>query len=360
VDKDVEITLRPFDADVTFRLCRKPETLGLVEIDHWWLPTPTVIASAGKRPGNFKAVLDAYWQLCRQAETDRDPGVAESYLLANLLPHVRSIGSRRVVADGRLGGHGAKAQDNRASLDDHLRSAPLDPISEVQFRDQTADILGPAELPPEFRERYQKRCDELFGGLTETLSTKPDLAITEVIGRWQEWKRGVGRRAGREDDKRVLDVLSYEARAALYRCYSAIWQEILLPYVRIFRQLSWESYDFLEFWHLAQVREAVAGDQYFHLFHGHVFGLHPAGSGFIRTPTGKSLLGNWLQAERDPEVRSIDFPVRRAAADRARQAYGKVLQGLLIAVYDYAGRRADVQLTRSGPDGLRQLRDDLL
>ena len=77
--------------------------------------------------------------------------------------------------------------------------------------------------------------------------------------------------------------------------------------------------------HCQQRRKANDTDEHdFHLFAGHVFGLHPAGATFIRTEAGRKLIGDYLQNP-DPNT-----------------TWPRLLAGLLIAVYQYAGRRKAV------------------
>jgi hypothetical protein len=123
--------------------------------------------------------------------------------------------------------------------------------------------------------------------------------------------------------------LSYEARAALHRCYSATWVE-LLAHLSEKYQLSPPSRKFLELWHLDQVRERgpANAEAWDHLFHGHVFALHPIGGGLLRTPTGRELVGAWLS---DPD---------------SQAAFGRVLHALWAAAYHYDERRESQALER--------------
>ena len=61
-------------------------------------------------------------------------------------------------------------------------------------------------------------------------------------------------------------------------------------------------------------------EAYFHLFQGHVFGLHPAGGDFICTQTGSELLGALAEAPQD------------------LQRFRRFLNGMLITIFDYAQR----------------------
>jgi hypothetical protein len=160
---------------------------------------------------------------------------------------------------------------------------------------------------------------------------------------WQRLMRSVGRSRGNQREKQLLDILSYEARAALHDCYSTVWQHLLLPHLSRKYALSAQSERFLRFWHLDHATESNLGDQArFHLFHGHIFGLHPAGALFLSAPAGQALTGAWL-ADADSE-----------------SAYQRLLGGLCLAVFQYAAQRdnaADDRKKRPQERGGTKLQD---
>jgi hypothetical protein len=91
----------------------------------------------------------------------------------------------------------------------------------------------------------------------------------------------------------VIDILSLECRAALNRCYLAVWC-LLLPHLANRYQLSEESIAFHRFWHLDQCQPTNDHGGLFHLFHGHTFALHPGAGLLLLTKTGSELMGQWL------------------------------------------------------------------
>jgi hypothetical protein len=119
------------------------------------------------------------------------------------------------------------------------------------------------------------------------------------------------------------------------RCYSAAWDMLLLPHLTQAYPLSVETITFLRLWHLDQASESNLGEvAYFHLFHGHAFTLHPATALFLSSPTRRELVGNWL------------------ATGYSDRAFGRLLHGVLIAVFHYAGIRDDtIQRRRKQPLG---------
>lgn len=133
--------------------------------------------------------------------------------------------------------------------------------------------------------------------------------------------RRIGRRGGHALDKQVLDILSYECRAAFHRCYSAgCWD--LIPRLTLKYHLSPANQCFLHFWHLDHCSESAQGPHaMFHLFHGHIFALHPAGAALLQSPTGRDLLATWLQ---EPE---------------SAAAFGRLLHAIFVTLHRYVEQR---------------------
>jgi hypothetical protein len=86
----------------------------------------------------------------------------------------------------------------------------------------------------------------------------------------------------------VLDIFSYESKAALHQCYSLLWQALA---VALARETSCEFVEqFHRFWH-CDFRLLTDDVQDMHLMHGHVFALHPAFSRMIQTALGSQIIG---------------------------------------------------------------------
>ncbi len=206
----------------------------------------------------------------------------------------------------------------------------------MSFSRRTADVIGPPVLDDELKETYQAYCAELFDPAVAVLADDEEAGIDRLRAGWQRRMRSVGRHGGRAVEKEVLDILSYEARAALHRCYSAVWDMLLLPHLGRVYRLSPETVAFLRLWHLDHLSQSDHGAlAYFHLFHGHAFALHPATALFLSTPTGRELVGDWL------------------AAGYSKRAFQRLLYGISIAVYHYAGLRDEAaQGRRKQPRGL--------
>jgi hypothetical protein len=134
-----------------------------------------------------------------------------------------------------------------------------------------------------------------------------------------------GRRRGFALQKQVLDVLSYEAKTALHRCYSETWEQ-LLPHLTERHELDEPSRRFLRFWHVDQHRDRdpPTEEAFDHLFHGHLFALHPIGGQLLLTSTGRELVGEWL------------------SATDSEEGFERLLHALLITAYDYQNHRSAI------------------
>lgn len=324
------------DQIFTFTLCRKAVQLGNVEIDHWWMQTTELYRQQTVRRckgGNYEAVTEAFWALCCREGSQAERDVQESYLLARLLPFARSHGSRRIVADAFMALWTVAAQAKREAVQDldlGLRSSCTETLTPRRFSRRTADVIGPPVLSKDVKQTYLNYCTELFDPAVALLGDDKEAAVAQLQSGWQRLMQAMGRRRGRLVEKHVLDILSYEARAALHRCYSAAWHMLLLPHLAQEYQFSVETVKFLRLWHLDQVSESSA-DAYFHLFHGHIFALHPATALFLSTSMGRELVGSWLKRD-------------------SKRTFGRLLHGIFVAVHLYAGlREAVAQRRRKQP-----------
>jgi hypothetical protein len=258
------------------------------------------------------------------------------------MPHVRSKGSRRVLLDSVLTSKSASSLDKAAvttNLNQLLDQSREEETNLVGFRDSTADAIGPPIYGEEAEAAYDRFADELLEKGRNVLEQEGDRAIEVTVDLWKERMRTIGRRSGHDLEKQVLDILSYECRAAVHRCYSAVWDYLICSLDDKY-ELSDEEVVFHRFWHLErQMRSDQPDKARFHLFHGHIFGLHPAGAEFLQTTTGQSLMGEWLSAPESPA------------------SSGRLLHGLTVAVHDYASRndvyaelRKRQPATRGGQD----------
>ncbi|HEV7283134.1 MAG TPA: hypothetical protein VGN57_23210 [Pirellulaceae bacterium] len=184
--------------------------------------------------------------------------------------------------------------------------------------------MGRREYPAEARQIYNDLQQRLFPWQHDSRNPTGETAISIASEVWVRDLRLIGRRQGNELPKLVLDMFAYEARAALHRAYSAAWVAIAFA-LRGRGDLDDFSASFHAFWHLDLVVESDAGP--LHLFHGTPIALHPVSGYFLATPTGAALTRELLERPTDP----------------SRERF---LNGLLIAVFDYASRHEDANASR--------------
>ena len=316
---------QPIVREFRFELCRKQTLFGEAPVDQFWFDHASIYRQRNQAARNHDAIVDCFWTLCFRAQTIFNDDVQESYILAKLSPAARTNGARRVFEDAvlsRAGRLGQSKYDLIRSLDERLVQSRMQETDTAEFSKQTGVLLGPHEYPKETLNRYQEKAEELLGEGRRALEKLGQAGLKTPLGLWRRWMV-VARRSGNELDKQVLDILSYECRAAIHRCYSAVWCE-LLPQLEHTYCLSSDSVRFHRLWHLDQCMPSNDVRARFHLFHGHVFGLHPGTGIFAQTRTGRELIGEALQeAPQGPEFR-------------------RLLHGLLIAMHDYSDRSATI------------------
>lgn len=190
-------------------------------------------------------------------------------------------------------------------------------LSREEFNDRSWAALGRQGFPVEVEEVYWQLSRELLDGACSALANGDTAAaLMSVQQLWVRQMRAIGRRSGNVLQKLALDVLSYESRAAFHHCYSAVWS-VLIRVLQLEDHWTVAACAFHRFWHTDWM-DSQTGKS---LFHGHIFGLHPATAVFMQTTTGPELLGEWL------------------ANPLSAELFGRVLNGLLIALFDYRQRR---------------------
>ena len=328
----------PSEEHITFSLHHKSLNLDEIELDHWWMDVKSVYPTRNRQARNFNELLNYWWQSCVAHQTHRDPAVCESLLLASLFPKTRSNGSRRVMLDSVIKQNTSERRERFDLLDGMLETAFDDEKSILEFSRETGRMLAPPEFPAVVRSAYEAFVGDLLqpavgqlqrGNLTEAL------ALADEV--WSIWHKKFARRANKENEKKAIDMVSYEARAAVHRCYAHAW-ETIANWIATERGGSLKSFVFHRLWHLDLVWPSEEhADRSFHLFHGHVLGLHPAAGSFIQTPTGRKLLSAWLKVA-SPGWEFSDNP--------ESPELRRLLNGLWIAVTNYAIQHCDSNFER--------------
>lgn len=291
---------------------------------------------------NHRPIIDLWWADCGREQTRHEQPVQETYLLARILPEARANGSRNVLVDSHQivpGARGQQLEEWTDELDSLLANSRDQEIDEVAFQRTTGGLIGPPDYGADVQARYEEFREQLFGEARRLLQNDSPEAIDVALDHWRRRMQSIGRRRGNEMEKQVLDIFSYEARASLHRCYSHVWRSLIAALHRQY-SLTEPSVLFHWFWHLdpftpSNLDEASSAN----LFHGHIFGLHPACGFVLRTPVGGEIFAQWL---RDP---------------MNRRHYCRVLHALAVAVGYYAQKYEITRELRRGRSVIQSFDD---
>ena len=315
---------------IAFEIDHNEIALGQFRFDQHWMPLRT-LRPTNDVTGNYSAVVNYFWEYCKLERSTSEQQVRESYLLARLWPSMRSQGAQRVVLAstiGRLSSESSLAS-RAAALEEFLAASRDQEMSMEDFRGRTGILIGPHELSLEEQSEYEEFSQELLDDALRQWSHGEEITLSHLQNTWDEWMRTIGRRSGNATQRRILDVLSYEAGAAFRRCYSETWIW-LIRWLASQEGWSVQQQKFHRLWHL-DICERASEDApgRFHLFHGHIFALHPAMGPFLQTPTGRQQMANYL------------------AVNTSDAEFRQLLHGLFWAVVQYEEAWAVQRLRRS-------------
>ncbi|TWT59588.1 hypothetical protein [Rubinisphaera italica] len=300
MEPEIERGLKVGNRTFPLRLHRDQNVeLGNFTIDQWWIDKRGLYKDRRSTSPNHDKIINFYWACCREDGPQHELEVKESFLLAKLLPETRSNGARKVFDDSRMSQKNeSEIRDRQNQLESMLASARDGQKTQQEFHDETFQTLSSPKYGEEVDEQYAQFRTELMEDACDVLENDPEQAIELARNAWSEWNRIYSRRSdpngANEIPKKIMDIFSYEARAALHRCYSYAWMHLIQDFVA---EGLWNetTTTFHRIWHLDLPIEDRYNDQLkTHLFHGHTFGLHPAGSELIRTQTGRELIGELI------------------------------------------------------------------
>jgi hypothetical protein len=318
----------------SFELCNETATFDRVPVNYWWIDAATLYGQRGGSDRNGQVMVEFYWaSACEDAKRNSrivEDDVIGSYVLAKLVPYARSNGSRRVFADAVLGAkRQLRAAQNQAitDLDAQLDTNRGEMVSMDEFSKATGAVLGHSKLSDKVWATYEAFQKELLEDTRGAFYRWGAAGLNAALAKWQKWMESIARRPGHENEKWALDILSYECRAAMHRCYSATWSA-LLPHLDQKYRLSDESWYFHRLWHFDIIWPSNDVRSLFHLFHGHVIALHPGIRLFTQTRNGGRLIGDYLRND----DRDLSFK--------------RLLYGLMIALNHYAQQRDEQSSSR--------------
>ena len=282
---------KPENSKLSIVLSRKDTVVGSEAFRQYWLRNSSVYGLRRRTPQNLQAILEFFRvEVNRTTDGDGQRNAAETYLLASLVPKIRSNGAQRVFPDASLSNLGRlKSQELVADLEQQLLKGSHCEIDAYEFYEQSRIVCDLADMPNEVVDEYQSFESRLLDGVVDDWSHVPEECSRIVEQRWSRWMKGVGRRAANEVAKQVLDILSYECKTALHQCYSLFW--LYLADALAEKEQSRFVGQFHRFWHCDH-RLPTGGVQDMHLLHGHVFALHPAFALMIQTATGGEIIAD--------------------------------------------------------------------
>ena len=215
---------------------------------------------------------------------------ASTYFLASLASDIRSNKSQDVFPDASPANtSSAKRYRMVADLDDILQQTAGKELSCEDFYCHSRTVGDLASPSDGVVEEYSIMESQLFAGVLDNWTEEPDICARLVQERWRDWMRRARSRDCSHVFKNVLNVLSNESRAALHQCYSLLWLHLADAFAK--QEDSTFVRQFHRFWHCDH-RVSTCDVQDMHLFHGHVFGLHPAFSLVIQTKTGGGMIAD--------------------------------------------------------------------
>ena len=307
----------------SIKLMSRQTVLGDSLFRQFWIPKTGLFGTRNKRSSNHSAVLDFYRYHCINRLNDRLETPAKVHLLASLLPLIRSNGAQDIFPDASVvtpKNCPTQSEFSAERLESQLRASDTEQVSVVDFCNRNRKAIEFSEFPNTTFKLYGEFESELLANATSQWWQDPTAAYKLVEKTWLRWRDGFGRRSGNKEKKDVLNILSFECKAAFHQAYSALWVE-MIPYLIADKDNQLFSQRFHALWHLDH-RISIPGHyRDVHLLHGLALGLHPAFGTMLKTKTGSRLVGEAVAESED-----ID-------------AQERFLHASLVSLYLYAAAR---------------------
>jgi len=283
-------------AEYSFFMEQQQIQLGNISINQIWLPKNTLYGKYHDQDANRIALINFFWKSSEILSTNWDQDVLETYILATLLPETRGNASAKLFKDATLHPGLLKKETGKElinQLDLYIKQTSNDPMSQSDFWEKTRRFLGPIEFSEEIHQLYETMSKELFPLASNFSYLNGDQVLELARPTWDKWIKKYSKGGGRNVQINILNILSYEARCALHRCYSFFWSVFTVEIAKI-NGYSNEFVDFHNLWHLDPVIEDRGDGFRYHLFHGHVPGLHPAGGYLLQTLNGREIVSHYI------------------------------------------------------------------
>lgn len=282
---------RPACSGLSLSFCEKQATLGTSSFRQFWLRNSSIYGGRGRQAENQPSVLNFFHRMTVDARSLEDHrNAAETCLLASLVSDIRSNMAQHVFPDASLANWSSAYRCRQVvALDALLRQSSGETMSSDDFYRHSRTICELAEMPSRVVDEYLTLESQLFYGVLDDWIDEPEICKQLVHERWRDWIRLTRRSSCERVFKDVVNILSYESKAALHQCYSLLWIHLADAFAD--QEGSAFVGQFHRFWHCDH-RIPNDGVQDMHLFHGHIFGLHPAFSLMIQTEVGGGIIAD--------------------------------------------------------------------
>lgn len=322
----------------SIRLISRNTVLGDSLFRQFWIPKTGLFGTRNKLSSNHSAVLDFYRCLCIDRLNDQLETPAKVHLLASLLPLIRSNGAQGIFPDASVvtpKNCPTQSEFSAETLEFQLKASEAEQISVADFCNRNREALEFPDFPDSTFKLYWEFESELLGNPTSRWWENPTAAYELVEKRWLQWRDGFGRRRGNKEKKDVLNILSFECKAAFHQVYSALWVE-MIPNLIEDQDNQLFSQRFHALWHLDHRISIPGHDRDVHLLHGLALGLHPALGTMLKTETGSRLVGEAVAAPEDTDAQerflhaSLVSLYLYAAARRSRTSQGNDVSNFFL------------------------------
>ncbi len=276
---------------LTITVCDKEATLGIESFRQFWLKNSSVYGGRRTFADNREAILGFFHRAAVQQGGGADHHSAgETWLLASLASEIRSNKAQEVFPDASFSNCSSGRRHRQITDLDALLSAAInDERNCNEFYHHSRNVCELADMLSEVVQEYLRLESQLYEGVLDGWVEEPEICEQLVRERWRDWMYRARRSSCRRDFKDVLNILSYESKAALHQCYSLLWVHLAGAFAE--QEGSNFVNQFHRFWH-CDYRVPTDGVHDMHLLHGHIFGLHPAFALMIQTATGGGIIAD--------------------------------------------------------------------
>lgn len=253
------------------------------------LKTPTIYGDRRRDTQTNIALANHFILRCFEQGVHESVDKQESYLLARLAPYMRPHASRRVLPDA-AGTYYFDKRKTRSTaareLTAYLESSQGKQLTLAEFTRKTGDYLVMKGSQQQGLDYKRHKWKVLHPSTIEMALNAPEQGFEDALARWKELTK---RRHSDEDERAALDALSYEARAAVRRCYAEMWRQAV-DHLLQKQVLNEDEYRLHVLMHCELPVNYISPDDWSSTFHGHIFGLHPASGLLLWTALGRRLM----------------------------------------------------------------------